>query len=418
LIYVASAKDAGLGPIYLYRLKSDGTPDSQFGNNGMLIDSVAAISTDYEGLTAMMVQPDKKILLVGTLYTAAIKRTDIWVIRYNEDGSRDNSFGVNGLSKFNPYQEYYSSGTNNRDAQGINRIVLLSGGRILLGGKFKSYTQQKEDFLIVRLNAKGTLDPSFGQQGVVLIGMQDIEQVSGMALQKDSNIVIGGPCGNGYTAMRMFRLKPNGTPDPTFGTKVTSTGNIGYNLIDLEKYANQAISDLVVLPDDRIMIGGNGSNNRLVVFRFSKNGVVDSSYGKNGLIDSSFKQQGQGCNRVALDNSSGRLYVAGSVAGNGSSFCYVAAVKIGEGQTGIEGSAMNGNTFRIYPNPAAGEVRFEGISNDQAVEVRILTVCGKELHKMQAQQNVIDISEIPSGIYLIRVGSAGAMYSARLIIQH
>src|SRR6267142_4962781 len=71
-----------------------GTPDTSFGPQGVVTTDVNASQDDIA--FAVVVQPvDGKIIAVGSSFTAP---ASIVVIRYNANGTRDTTFGNNGIT--------------------------------------------------------------------------------------------------------------------------------------------------------------------------------------------------------------------------------------------------------------------------------------------------------------------------------
>ncbi len=74
------------------RYSSSGIPDSSFGINGRLTTPVGA---GYGHLTSAIIQPDGKLLTTG--YARNTLNDDFILLRYNADGTMDNTFNSSGL---------------------------------------------------------------------------------------------------------------------------------------------------------------------------------------------------------------------------------------------------------------------------------------------------------------------------------
>ena len=77
-------------------------------------------------------------------------------------------------------------------------------------------------------------------------------------------------------------------------------------------------------------------------------------------------------------------------------------------------------SMEIFPNPASSKLHIE-IDEDLVVEdLSLFTVTGQKLTEnlKGAYFQTIDVSNFPSGTYLLRVTSNGAVYTERVIIQH
>ncbi|MGB5070062.1 MAG: T9SS type A sorting domain-containing protein [Flavobacteriales bacterium] len=74
-------------------------------------------------------------------------------------------------------------------------------------------------------------------------------------------------------------------------------------------------------------------------------------------------------------------------------------------------------TPRFFPSPTAGVVHVEGISKAEFSSIRIHDVLGREVTSasLDSAQSVVDLSALPSGVYLITVGAAGSTVSTRVI---
>src|SRR6478609_23767 len=103
------------------RLNPDGSPDSSFGVNGK-------VTTDFLGhddyINFVTIQPDNKIIVIGTAYDHGFEQSRIALARYNVDGSLDDSFGRGG--KLRVYSKYHFD-------EG-SAIILQPGGKIVAIG--------------------------------------------------------------------------------------------------------------------------------------------------------------------------------------------------------------------------------------------------------------------------------------------
>jgi uncharacterized delta-60 repeat protein len=112
------------------------------------------------------------------------------VLRLTGQGALDQDFGTQGVVI------YPGSGT----AQGFGYGAAPQGdGKMLAVGS--RVDASGEDALVLRLNANGTLDETFGVNEVVLFqgAGQGIDRGHGLALQKDGKIVVTGFTFNGTT---------------------------------------------------------------------------------------------------------------------------------------------------------------------------------------------------------------------------
>ncbi len=149
----------------------------------------------------MVYLPDGKLLVAGFTKGTMTSPGAIDFIRYNSNGSLDTTFGDGGIL-------YYLIGANTSTPQ-IYDMVLLPGGKVLLTGN----SPDGGDFL-ARVNSDGSFDTTFGTGGFVYTGY-----VNGkITLQPDGKVIStfsSSIDGNGVFAMARFNS--DGTLDNTFG---------------------------------------------------------------------------------------------------------------------------------------------------------------------------------------------------------
>jgi uncharacterized delta-60 repeat protein len=175
-----------------------------------------------------------------------------------QPGHLDSTFALNGV-----FSDEFSGGTSQPTA-----VAIQSDGKIVVGGE----TSNQGGFL--RLNANGTLDRSFGKNGVVSsIRFSDIDSiVVGMAIQTDGKIVAAG---NGVPGRGgVVRLNPNGTADTTFGT--SGTGLVSLDITPV-LFALQ--------PDGKMLVVGGAPGTGIgLIERLDSNGQLDTTFGSGGRV--------------------------------------------------------------------------------------------------------------------------------------
>ena len=232
------------------RANAQGYPlDPSFNNTGFnMID----FNFDEDFGTSMVLQPDEKSVSLCYSYGD----TTISLVRLNTDGTRDATFGVNGVVRI-----YYSSYSDY-----CNQLLLQPDGKILVKGYHLSST------LLFRVNIDGTMDTTFGSNGFV----EDSTTFGGTSiiLQPDGKIITGGA---GAGTLSLTRYLDNGTIDSTFGINGQAfTPLNGINVV--------GISKIYMLPDSRILaVGYINTIHDPAVFRFLNTGALDSTFGVNGI---------------------------------------------------------------------------------------------------------------------------------------
>jgi uncharacterized delta-60 repeat protein len=154
------------------------------------------------------------------------------------------------------------------DSNTDNVMALQSDGKIILAG-FGSLNGTFGG-LLLRLNTNGTLDTTFGSGGFVLLGSTEGSDVFGIALLSNGQILVGSD----GLPNTIIRLNSNGTLDTTFGTNgIASTTSI-----QILPGESPAQSYLALLPSGEILMTGSG-----VMARFTSNGQLDPTFGNAGI---------------------------------------------------------------------------------------------------------------------------------------
>lgn len=157
------------------RYNSDGSLDLSFGENGRVYSNLSANS---EFAYAACIQEDGKIVAAGYEY----ETLDFVLMRFNTDGSLDNSFGTGG--KLITDIDHV-----------INMAYCLAiqpNGKIIAAG-YTQYTSANMDITLVRYNPDGSLDNTFSVDGKVVTSFSDYTDVAkAIALQSDGKILVAG----------------------------------------------------------------------------------------------------------------------------------------------------------------------------------------------------------------------------------
>jgi uncharacterized delta-60 repeat protein len=236
-----------------------GTLDFSFGNEGIV---TSVITEGFNMAKAVTVQPDGKIVATG--HTGFSPDYNVAVVRYNEDGSNDNTFGTNGMIVLSP--------TTTSDYP--LDIVLQPDGKIVIGGYI--WNGSSTDVLLIRLNTNGTTDNTFGTNGIVITDFGNTGEVAeAIALQDDGKILLAGDHNDRFM---LLRYNTNGTLDNTFGTGGRVSADVGIGGC----YGQ----DLVIQNDGRILVGGlafnTAANYTFGIARFDTNGALDVTFGEFG----------------------------------------------------------------------------------------------------------------------------------------
>ncbi len=236
----------------LARYLPDGRPDPGFGVNGMIAFQ-GALKNIAAGANALVVQPDGKIVAAG------YGDNGVLIARLLTDGRPDLSFGTDGITTV-PFTGY-------PNVQ-LYALALLPNGKIIAAG-------ENGDFLLLRLNADGELDTSFGKNGLVTTDLGSWNDGAwAMVLQPDGKIVAGGH-GASPGNFILVRYLPDGTLDSAFGTNGIAETSLGYD--DL-------LFALAIQADGKILAAGTVNEEDFALVRYLPSGAPDPSFGTEGVL--------------------------------------------------------------------------------------------------------------------------------------
>jgi uncharacterized delta-60 repeat protein len=189
-IFFSSSFSYGLAVL---RYNSDGSPDTTFNMTGSLSTTVG---TNVE-FASVALQRDGKIVVACSSYTSNAAGYDFWVVRYNSDGSLDQSFGTEGM-----VVTPIGAGA----AFDVPKsIAIQANGKILVGGT--SPTASNKDFATVRYNKNGSLDQKFGVGGIVKTDVGgNADAINAIAVQRNGRIIAAGESDVGSAGTRKFAL--------------------------------------------------------------------------------------------------------------------------------------------------------------------------------------------------------------------
>ena len=348
----------------IIRLNADGTKDSSFTTghfNSTILDCA--------------LQPDGKIVIVGTFTTYNVDTSYNRIARLNSDGTLDTTF--------NP-----GTGAGNF----IKSVAIQNDGKILIGGLFGAYNGTIIN-RIARINSTGTLDNSF------TVGTGVELDVSSILIQPDEKIIISGffTSYNGLVRNRITRINQNGLIDlsfnPAMGANLTvhcsakqADGKIviggdfltynGESITRLTRLnadgsrdtsfntttINGSVRAIAIQADGKIIIGGNFTGR---ILRLNTDGSTDASFtigANNWIVAIAIQNDGKiiiggdftlyngvARNRIARLNTDGTLDTSFTVGTGANSTVRAIAIQ-------PDGKIIVGGNFTTYAGATANRI--------------------------------------------------------------
>ncbi len=184
-VVVGYATVAGVQRFAVERYKTDGALDTSFGGTGRVLTAVGISGSNAAGVA---LQKDGKIVVAGYAVNNSGRVYDFACLRYNADGSLDQSFGDHGK-------------VTTDVGDGKASSLAVQDNKIIVAGS--AYDGDNNEFAVVRYNASGKLDMSFNSAGSVLtaVGSKPPEAEED-STPRVSMAVISDP--DGYTNVRDY----------------------------------------------------------------------------------------------------------------------------------------------------------------------------------------------------------------------
>lgn len=155
-------------------------------------------------------------------------------------------------------------------AGGNMKTMVLQGEKLLVGGYFIKYPTPWYNYGVMRLTKNGQIDSTFGAEGkleIVYDYASDPIDIEAMAVRPDGKILI---VGNSTTNVKVLQYDRNGKRDPTF-----TVGKIPIE-------PNTSTDCSIALSADGKLLVAIGTGTGLLMSRFLPNGQIDKTFGTNG----------------------------------------------------------------------------------------------------------------------------------------
>jgi uncharacterized delta-60 repeat protein len=278
---------------------SDGTLDNTFGNGGYVTTDIQLGSDDVA--YSIAVQADGKIVLGGYSDNGSDKNAAL--VRYENDGSLDLTFGTNGkvLTDFDGASDEIK----------VIKIHALTGNIIVGGSSIISSSISKP--VVARFLTDGSLDVSFNATGIKLLWITNLDyqylfSVEDLVVQPNGKITATGwrdfPGLQWDSDYWVGRINSDGAMDNTFSTDGVNVYNGTFN-------GHDRAYSMILKSNNNILIAGGGYLDNLkydyTMFEINSNGTTGSIAGStnygNLLDDISY---------ALVEDINGKFVLAGS----------------------------------------------------------------------------------------------------------
>lgn len=264
----------------IYRYLSDGTLDVSFGTNGRLACPGPQVHYLWDDSMTIKCDSSGRIIVAGYSDTCGGTCADVIIYRFLSDGTPDNSFGTSQC--WRTYDNL--AGGNGNDY--VYDFDFDSNGKMVCTGK--SWNGTEYDAIILRCNADGSPDLSFGPGGC-----QKISKCCGKKIKCSGGKIYitgwsesadPGCTGGDCKSICVWKYNEDGTPDSTFTTSCYINTSIGHNCCKPRS--------IVITVGGKIIVTGSvddGSGctlacKKMIILVYNADGTLDTTFNGTGIL--------------------------------------------------------------------------------------------------------------------------------------
>ena len=278
------------------RYNANGTLDASFDGDGVV---VTPIGDSVDVAYSVVIQTDGKILVSGRSDSNPVFVTTFAMVRYNTNGSLDNTFDSDGI--------VIMPGAGNAIT---DSLALQPDGKIVIAHNIFFPSSFSYGLAVLRYNTNGSPDLTFNTTGSLSAVVGTNVEFVAVALQRDGKIVVACSSYTSNAAGYDFwvaRYNSDGAPDQSFGNEGLVVTPIGAGAaFDVPK-------SVAIQANGKILVGGTSptaSNKDFATVRYNKNGSLDQKWGTGGIVKTDIGGNADAINAIAIQTN-GRIVVAG-----------------------------------------------------------------------------------------------------------
>jgi len=283
----------------LARYTPDGHLDASFSRDGMVLTGFAS---GFPNAVAALAVDDRDRIVAGGWTQAERGGLQFALARYLPDGRPDAEFGHGGKV----VTDFMSAA-----AESINALVIDAEARIVVGG-WAAVSGGGYQFALARYNPDGSLDSGFGHGGKVLtdFASASAEYITALAIDRKARIIAGGwgDVAGGGTRFALARYTPDGSLDPRFGDD-------GLILTGFAAGSSGRAYAIAIDAKDQIVAGGEtvveGGETQFALVRYRTDGKLDTHFGARGWVITDFAVSARECIRSVAIAQDGKIVVGG-----------------------------------------------------------------------------------------------------------
>lgn len=360
--------------VHLERLMPDGSPDINFGNNGVIDIETPESSTEV----AAIIQKEKGNILV------AISKYGLF--EFLPNGQPNKNFGNNGHST--PQSVY---------DRGLTDVIVLPGNRAIAASVYRKPDNTYSSCLIL-YTPQGNIDSSVGGNGI-LLNNNNGKQVDKMALSVFRGDKLLQYLNDGASDA-LYLYNKTGNLEPGFG-------NGGKVVLNDNTFSSPKL--MAVQPNQKIVLY---LYSKKKFARYLADGSLDLSFGNNGYLDIPGTMENVGSlisekttmlvggSKIIFDEETGEQNNYSMIAKYKPCYtCPAASSPYSRHTEKLLPPIAVLHSMQVFPNPARGKttIKLNGTANIYITDASGKTV----LRKTIINQGEIMLTNLPAGTYYV-----------------
>jgi len=385
------------GRTSIYQLLENGQLDVNFGDNGIITFD----DGEYSMMSSINLQEDGKLVCFFDRNVFNNGR-EYQLIRYNSDGSVDNTFGNEGTVSFSfpDVQDYYNNNSYNVfiDSDGFISIVFI----------------HLEDFVstpyVMRFTPSGDVDTAFGDTGQIVLPFEEaFWYLNFSTVMSNDNIYLAAFSSiyneeedEYYSAVRIYTIESNGNYSSVALTHPLLIGDFSIENLHLSMFLNQYYLSFSNEMGSFILVA-------------NEDGTLDNSINGSGiiLVPGIPDKWMRGNHPLAFDNEQ-RIYFGTSYEEYDDMEFFNYTCRFKSQPVGV--SSNKHSHLAVYPNPTQGLVFIEGLVGPASIAIYDLQ--GRLIERRENfTENSLQLKQTKSGVYFMQIQNKEGVFTQKIIIQ-
>ena len=377
-------------------LLPNGTPDPAFGTDGLFQYTF----DQGEEYVRRVLVTDTHITMVATVRVPGFNYDRIGLVQCAHDGTLDVEFGEGGAII------HTIDATTDLSVRDGER---MSNGGIAVCGYHYSFTDNTEYPFIGLFDAEGQPQTGFGTGGIIIADNQPGEYFA--AATYGDILYFGGRTGGEDRDFMIDAMEVDGTVYTPFAL---------YGHLEVDNAMSDLILDLVVDDEGRLLASGTSGipgffgDRDFALLRLTPDGWPDPDFGTAGLTTTTFGTAFDDANAMVITPEN-KAVLVGMSAQTNNDFA-IARYFLGPVVNGVETQEVH---LSVFPNPTADLLHIA--SGDHRSRWHLTTPLGQEVEVRSSTQPhgiTLDLSNTPSGAYILTFETPRGPQSQRIFVQH